>query len=120
MRPAEDYAALITRNVRAARAALRLSQRDLAARMRELGYATWYPQTVSNTESGKRSLRPAEALGLSVALETSLASIVFAPGDGYAALLPCGLVVMLPAARTSGQPAGIWDGNQLSGFPGSP
>jgi transcriptional regulator with XRE-family HTH domain len=108
------YTGLIARNVRAARAGADLSQDDLAARMRSLGFGEWRRQTVSNTERGKRRLTCEEALGLMISLETSLEAILQPPKEleWQDILLPGGQATLLPVSRYSGsKQEGVWDGN---------
>jgi hypothetical protein len=109
------YLDLVARNVRVARAAVKLSQADVAARMQAVGFREWRRQTVGNTESGKRRLAVEEALGLTVALETTLAALLYPPAELEFAgiLLPGGQETLLPAAKFGYNPdrERVWDGN---------
>lgn len=68
--------AAVCRNLRAARAAAQLKQDDVAERMRELGFAAWRHSTVSLTERGQRRITVDELLGLAVAFEVSVQSLL--------------------------------------------
>lgn len=70
------YGDLFAANLRAARARLGLSQSAVAARMQRLGFANWDGARVSRTERGKLHVWSGELLGLSLALECSLAEMV--------------------------------------------
>lgn len=107
------YGSLVARNLRAARAAANLSQSDVSERMRDLGYKTWLRSTVSLTEQGKRRLTCEEAVGLMVALETSLDALLYPPKDREFVdiLLPAGQATLLPAAKYGHVESGLWDGN---------
>jgi transcriptional regulator with XRE-family HTH domain len=110
---ATTYLALIARNVRAARAAADLSQVDVAERMQSLGFREWRRQTVGSTERGKRRLNCEEALGLMVALDTTLETLLYPPKERewQEILLPGGQATMLPTAKYGHTPSGVWDGN---------
>jgi transcriptional regulator with XRE-family HTH domain len=97
MQRAEPYLELVARNVRVARAAAspKLSQADVAERMRELGFREWRRQTVGLTESGKRRLTVEEALGLCVALVRSPSALLLPFPDREYISLPGGQRVFL-------------------------
>ncbi len=89
------YDRIVAENVTAARTRLGVSQARLARRMRALGFARWYPQTVGAIEqppAGRDALRNitvTEVLGLALALETTVAELLSAaPGDPV--VLPSG------------------------------
>lgn len=65
---------VVAANIRARRAALELSQADLASRMKYLG-AEWHQQTVARVESRKRSLAAEELPSLALALETTVTDL---------------------------------------------
>lgn len=71
-----SYADVLARNMRAARARRGLEQEPVAARMRALGFSAWRRQTVAAVEKGARRLTAEEVLGLALALETRLFSLV--------------------------------------------
>ena len=110
------YGDLIARNIRAAMSRRGLSQEDLAERMRQLGYSAWIRQTVSNTIRGKRRLVAEELLGIAVATEVNITSLLLPSADDPpAVILPAGQIVHMhrqPFAP-QGQDAGsvIWSGN---------
>jgi transcriptional regulator with XRE-family HTH domain len=68
------------RNIRAQRAALRLTQASVAKRMNQLGYA-WYPQTVGLVERDQRPLSADELVALALCLETT-PDVLFGPVGG--------------------------------------
>jgi transcriptional regulator with XRE-family HTH domain len=110
------YGDVIARNIRAAISRRGLSQEDLAERMRQLGYSSWIRQTVSNTIRGKRKLVAEELLGISVAAEVSIISLLLPSADDPPAVtLPGGHTVVIE--RWAPTPAGPrpwqvqWDGN---------
>jgi hypothetical protein len=83
--------------------------------MQALGFGEWRRQTVGLAESGKRRLTVEEALGLMVALETTLAALLQPPAELEFAgiLLPAGQETLLPAAKYTYNPdrESVWDGN---------
>lgn len=111
------YMDLVASNVRLARAAAELSQEDVAARMRALGFGEWRRQTVGSTEKGRRRLLLAEALGLMVAFETDLETLLYPQKEFVSISLPAGHETVLPAAKIgfgSGRDReSVWDGNRL-------
>jgi transcriptional regulator with XRE-family HTH domain len=96
MAPPRPFADVITGNIAAARARLRLRQVDLAARMTAQGWR-WVSQIVSEIEQGRRAVRADELLGLALALETTIAALTAAPPDAHAVALPSGQ--QIPAQR---------------------
>jgi transcriptional regulator with XRE-family HTH domain len=118
----QPYAAVLAGNIAAERIRLGLHQSDLAERMQALGWKSWYPQTVSETEAGARAgragraIRAAELLALSIALETTVKVLTTAPPGVTSVLLPSGQ----PAGATRlVEPDGtfMWDGNKLKVSP---
>jgi hypothetical protein len=87
---AVTYADVLARNMRAARAALRLDQEPLATRMRALGFVSWRRQTVAVAEKGERRLTAEELLGLAFALETSMGALLDPSPDDRQVQLPGG------------------------------
>lgn len=66
----------IAGNIRAERARVCLSQREVAEKMAALGFTSWrHPQTVGHVERGDRELGVEEALGLAIVLEVDLRRI---------------------------------------------
>jgi len=106
------YSELIARNLRAARAAAKLTQDDVAERMNALGF-TWWAQTVSRVENNHREVTVAEILGLAVALETGITGLMHPAADWQHVTLPDGFEVVLPASWTAYQPSETWKRNQL-------
>jgi transcriptional regulator with XRE-family HTH domain len=92
-REPQPYKEVLAGNIAAARGRMRLRQSSLAERMRQLGWERWHPQTVSEVEAGRRDLRADELLGLSIALETNIATLMAAPLDVGAVKLPAGTLV---------------------------
>jgi transcriptional regulator with XRE-family HTH domain len=84
-----SYGLLISRNVVAQRARIRMSQASLAARMKALGFG-WYPQTVSSVERGDRRLDVGELVGVALALETSIGMLLDPSSDEQFIELPSG------------------------------
>jgi 8-oxo-dGTP diphosphatase len=114
MRPDMSFRDLIARNVRVARAAAlpKLSQADLAERMRALGFREWRRQTAGNIESGKRRVTAEELLGLALALDTTVARLTSSPYEigGRDVVLLSGVVI--PGRRVNFDDGSMrWDGN---------
>jgi transcriptional regulator with XRE-family HTH domain len=112
------YNDLIVANIRAAIGRRGLTHEDLAERMRQLGYSSWIRQTVSNTIRGKRKLIAEELLGISIAVDVSIVSLMLASADDPAAVtIPSGEVVgierwMAGFGTTGPRPwQVVWDGN---------
>lgn len=118
------YKDLLARNLRAARAAARISQADVGRRMHELGFTAWRRQTMGNAERGTRRLTAEEMLGLCAALECPLGALVLPSWQGASqdVTLPGGQlvrlsrdaheIVLLTARRPDGTAAPeAWDGN---------
>ena len=66
------YAAVLVRNIRAARSRAGLDQADVVTRMRELGFDTWHRQTMGKVERSERRVTAEEIIGLALALETTV------------------------------------------------
>ena len=82
------YPEVLTANVRAARAQANISQKTLAARMTVLGF-NWKHQTVGKVENNLRPLFAAELLGIALACEVSMSSLLAGPeGDVLIPLTP--------------------------------
>lgn len=84
------YADVLARNIRAARNRADLGQASVAARMRNLGFPGWHPQTVSSSEKGKRRLTAEEILGLALALDTTVQRLMTPLGEDKWVELPSG------------------------------
>jgi transcriptional regulator with XRE-family HTH domain len=89
MAPA-PYDEIVARRIRAKRAAKRLSQESVAVRMRALGFEWWTRQTVGSTEKPSRRVTAAEIVGLALALETSVPTLLTAVPDDEAVAFPGG------------------------------
>ena len=64
--------------------------------MRQLGYSAWIRQTVSNTVRGKRKLVAEELLGISVAVEVSIVTLLLPSADDPGAVtLPGGQAIRI-------------------------
>lgn len=87
----EAYEHVVTRNIAALRVRLDLHQKDLAERMKDLGYR-WRQQTVADIENDKRRVTVGELLGLAHALETDVPSLLLPPRN-YLVTLPSGLEI---------------------------
>lgn len=115
--PELSYEDAIRANIKARRVLIDLEQESLAARMRALGYAKWYRQTVGTVEKGGRKVSSSELLGLSLALETSIAALMSPDTSSRTTIvMPSGQVLPANAVSTS---AGVgmnegwvrWDGD---------
>jgi 8-oxo-dGTP pyrophosphatase MutT (NUDIX family) len=114
MRPEMSFRDLVARNVRVARAAVtpKLSQADLAERMRALGFGEWRRQTAGNTESGKRRVTAEELLGLALALDTTMARLTSSPDENGARNVILLSGVVIPGRRVNFDDGSMrWDGN---------
>lgn len=113
----QPYAEILAANIAAQRKWTRLRQKDLADRMRAQGW-TWYAQTVSELEQGKRVIRADEMLGLAVALETTVPALMTPPPVTAATVLPSGELVAASRVTEIGSST-AWDGNRLKITPPS-
>lgn len=101
----QSVAEIIAASIRAERGRCRLDQGQLCDRMRALGHATWYKQTVSEAEHGRRAIRADELLSLAAALETEPAVLLQPPG-GVQVVSPNGLPYAAHTGwRKDGKPA---------------
>jgi transcriptional regulator with XRE-family HTH domain len=71
----------VASNIRARRHFRGMEQAELAVRMQSLGFA-WRRATVSDIERNKRNVSLAEALGLAVALATTVEELIDTRGGG--------------------------------------
>lgn len=101
MEHAGAFSVIVGRSVRAARSIRDLSQEQVAARMRALGFAGWLRQTVGQVERGKRRLVIDEVLALSFALQTSIAELIMPAADEETVELPSGQTVSVALIRHS-------------------
>ncbi len=101
MEHAGAYSVIVGRSVRAARTARDLSQDEVAARMRALGFTGWLRQTLGQVERGKRRLIVDEVLALSFALTTTLAELIMPAADEELVELPNGQGVSVAVVRHS-------------------
>lgn len=97
---APGYGIVISRNITAARARLRLKQSDISARMNALGFS-WHAQTVGQVEKAARRVTAEEVLGLAYALETSVGVLMEPSADESHISLPSGRVVDSASASWS-------------------
>jgi transcriptional regulator with XRE-family HTH domain len=95
------YADVLTRNIRTARAAKRLGQANVVARMRALGFTAWHRQTVGKIERGERRVLADELLGLALTLETSIGALMAPSHDDKQIALPSGVSVLEATVRYS-------------------
>ncbi len=72
----KDIDTRIGLNLRALRTLRRLEQKQIAAKMHDLGHATWAPSTVSQIERGQRAVLVSEALDLAGCLGVDLAKLL--------------------------------------------
>ena len=110
------YGEVLARNIRAVRSRSNLGQESVVARMRALGYDTWHRQTMGKVERGERRITAEEVLGLSVAMETSIAALLMPDADAKQVTLPGGQVLGIAAIRFSvraGHAVAVsWQGDQ--------
>ena len=95
------YGDVLAANVRATRSRKRLGQADVTARMRALGFDQWHRQTLGKIERGERRLTAEELLGLSGALDTSVATLMMPPPDMDFITLPSGAAVQAKSVTRS-------------------
>ena len=111
-----SYADLVVGNIRAERNRRKLDQADVVERMRELGFTSWHRQTMSRIEKGDRRIFPEELLGLSLALEVPMATLLFpAAGDMRMVSMPGGQLVILPVRHevpADSEKSVLWAGNK--------
>jgi transcriptional regulator with XRE-family HTH domain len=67
---------ILAGNIGAAMGRRRLSQTDLAERMRQFGYSKWSRQTVAETLAGNRRLLAEELLAVAACLETTVQQLM--------------------------------------------
>lgn len=83
---ARFFSEVLATNARDARVLARLSQDDVADRMRELGHARWSRATVSEVEREGRSVAVLELLSLCLVLDQAVGDLLDPAGiDGRAA-----------------------------------
>jgi transcriptional regulator with XRE-family HTH domain len=114
---AMSYRDVLARNIRAERARAGLSQQDVAARMRMLGFQAWKHQTVGSVERGSRRVTAEEILGLAISLTTSISTLMTPKTTRDALALPSGITLTMNAAGALalGEPSNaIWHGNILA------
>lgn len=105
-----EIGALARRNIRAARAALGITQASVARRMNQLGF-TWYPQTAGLVERNERPLDAAELAALALVLETTVEALALPRPE--VPLVAFGDQVV-PAQRLSVIDDSVtWDGDDL-------
>ncbi len=117
------YAAVLAKNIRAARSRADISQDTLAARMRALGYKEWLYQTVGKVERGNRRVTAEEIRGLAWCMETSIAALIKPTQDDKFIEFPSGAAIDVVSDRRSadgGNDGAVrWSGNEPV-FPGPP
>lgn len=100
-RPGSRHLAdVVGENVKSYRLLRRLTQDELAARMRQLDWPKWTQPTVAETEKGRRDVKLGELLGLALVLDVMPGDLVDPTGvDGRdAGAVDYGLEAPLPAA----------------------
>lgn len=110
MEHAGAFSVIVGKSARGTRLARSLSQEQVAARMRAMGFSGWLRQTVGQVERGKRRLVVDEVLALSFALETSIAELIMPAADEQLIELPSGRTVSVAVVRHSIR------GNRAAGF----
>ena len=75
-----DIAAMVSANIRAARARLNLTQASVARRMKQLGH-DWYPQTAGLVERNQRPVFWPELPALALVFETTVEVLALPPPD---------------------------------------
>ena len=110
---------ILGENMRSVRALRRLTQDDLAERMRQLGHANWVRATVSEVERYGRNVTVDELLGLALALNATIGALLEPTGvDGTSSGdLDIGLRRTVPSfllagLLVGGQPVVAWKGNR--------
>lgn len=120
--PPAPYADVLARNLRAVRAALDISQADVAARMQALGFGEWRRQTVARVEKAGRRLAAEEVFALSYVLETTILRLVRPAEESEWVAFPSGRAVhassVVGSARGARDMAIRWDGNTPVFFEG--
>jgi transcriptional regulator with XRE-family HTH domain len=121
LEPRLTYRQIVGRNISAARGRLRLRQSELAERMRTLGFEVWTQQTVAVSEKATRRVTTEEILGLAVALETSIASLMSgADFDGFIELPNGQLIGAVSVERLAGRGMNDrsvkWAGNDSASY----
>ena len=110
-----SYAQILASNVKAVRGRKGLDQKDVAARMRALGFRTWIHQTVGHLENDRRRVTAEEVLALSVVLDTSVPVLMEPSPDDRQVTFPegatvsSGFVYRLIKGFNDGEVQ--WDGN---------
>jgi transcriptional regulator with XRE-family HTH domain len=84
------YGEVLARRIRSVRAEKKLKQDTVATRMRALGFEGWTRQMVGSTEKPTRRVTAAEIIGLALALETSVPTLLTAVPDDEAVAFPTG------------------------------
>lgn len=112
------YGEVLARNIRAARSRSDLSQQDVAARMRALGFDAWLYQTVGNVERGRRRVTAEEVFALSLVLDTTIAALMSADDQDGDIDLPSGLAIgAVSVERLAGRGVNdraiVWSGNDV-------
>jgi transcriptional regulator with XRE-family HTH domain len=83
------YEDAVAQNITAWRAVRRLKQRNVAARMQELGFE-WRQQTVARIEQGKRPVTTVELCGLALTFGVAIAELLRPPRGETELALPSG------------------------------
>ncbi len=110
--PPITYPALLTINLRVARAVADLSQADVGERMRALGFGSWLRQTMSTVEKGKRRVTAEEVAALALCLETTVPRLMIPRADtaDQPVKFPSGIVIQ-PHRIIANDFSVQWDGN---------
>jgi 8-oxo-dGTP pyrophosphatase MutT (NUDIX family)/transcriptional regulator with XRE-family HTH domain len=126
----QSYADLLARNLRAARAAARISQAEVAGHMNSLGCREWRRQTVARVERAERKMSAEEVFWLAYVLDTSVTRLMSPTEDDHWVAAPNGRTIHAQHARqrmrSTGDGAIQWDGNtaifmvEKRGFQGEP
>ena len=88
-----SYGEVLARNIRAARVRSGLTQRDLAERMRALGFKAWRFQLVGTVEQGQRRVLAEEVHGLAWALGLTIPALMSPADEDREIVLPSGHVL---------------------------
>lgn len=107
--PPTTYGDVLADNIRAARSRKRLGQANVVARMRALGFDQWHRQTMGKIERGERRVMAEEVLGLALALETSLMSLIEPVREDGPIALPSGAALLFGTVHEL-----IWGGSELT------
>ena len=113
--PPRAYKDVLARDFRAARAALRISQADVAERMNNLGFTEWRRQTAARAEQGTRRLTAEEVFWLAYVLEVGVTRLMSPTEEDHWVTAPNGRSIHaqhgMARMRGTADDAIRWEGN---------